>query len=599
MPVLTVIDTTGIQNYIFGSNRLRENIGASEIVARATSEWIYEVIRRKSSKVGWTANLLPEQIRDGNPIWRGAFAELDKSKEIEKDELTAEVIYAGGGNTLVLFDSQQRADEFVRAYSRLLLECAPGLDVVIGHSESFDMATVNEQGQPAIIPALEKAMKEIGALKANRPLSAPLMGLGVTVECASTGGVAVGKPPDENSYLSAEALAKLRWGDRANERLRTELFNDDLKGKWKALVENSKPLFHPFAPEEEGGDFLLNHPLSFNLLGRTQGETSYIAVIHTDGNGMGQRVKNAGNQAKSNQEWITEARKFSKAIYDANLAALQETIALLLTRIEKKENEPLRVMSEHNESFELCKDDEGQPCLPLRPLIFGGEDVALVCDGRLGLALTAYYLKQAERQPLPDGQPLYTRAGVAIVKARYPFARAYALAEDLAKSAKFRIKEAKEKQGIENTSALDWHIASTGLAGDVREIRRREYEVKAGSLTARPLLLRTISAWSDGWRSWEAFEQIITEFLDPEKWRERRNKVKALQTALRGGPEVTKEFIKLYRLDELPSISNGPSAIGLVGWHGKRCGYFDAIEAIDLFFPLESATKAESGQEEQ
>ena len=27
--VLTIVDTAGIQDYIFGSNRLRENIGAS------------------------------------------------------------------------------------------------------------------------------------------------------------------------------------------------------------------------------------------------------------------------------------------------------------------------------------------------------------------------------------------------------------------------------------------------------------------------------------------------------------------------------------------------------------------------------------------
>ena len=39
---LTVIDTPGIQPYIFGSNRLLESIGASELVRCATTSgrWI-------------------------------------------------------------------------------------------------------------------------------------------------------------------------------------------------------------------------------------------------------------------------------------------------------------------------------------------------------------------------------------------------------------------------------------------------------------------------------------------------------------------------------------------------------------------------------
>lgn len=33
---LVIVDTTGIQSYIFGSNRLRENVGASYLVHQAT-----------------------------------------------------------------------------------------------------------------------------------------------------------------------------------------------------------------------------------------------------------------------------------------------------------------------------------------------------------------------------------------------------------------------------------------------------------------------------------------------------------------------------------------------------------------------------------
>jgi len=42
--ILTAIDTTQIQGYIFGSNRLQENIGGSELVEMATRQWVYEAL---------------------------------------------------------------------------------------------------------------------------------------------------------------------------------------------------------------------------------------------------------------------------------------------------------------------------------------------------------------------------------------------------------------------------------------------------------------------------------------------------------------------------------------------------------------------------
>jgi len=43
---LTVIDTTGIQDYIFGSNVLKHNVGASALVHWATNDWVCEELIR-------------------------------------------------------------------------------------------------------------------------------------------------------------------------------------------------------------------------------------------------------------------------------------------------------------------------------------------------------------------------------------------------------------------------------------------------------------------------------------------------------------------------------------------------------------------------
>jgi hypothetical protein len=42
---LVIVDTAQIQPYVFGSNRLRENIGGSHLVAQATGAWALEAVR--------------------------------------------------------------------------------------------------------------------------------------------------------------------------------------------------------------------------------------------------------------------------------------------------------------------------------------------------------------------------------------------------------------------------------------------------------------------------------------------------------------------------------------------------------------------------
>ncbi|MEI2698797.1 MAG: hypothetical protein V9E94_10780 [Microthrixaceae bacterium] len=39
-----LFEVTGIQEYVFGSNQLAQNIGASELVYRATTEWLVQAL---------------------------------------------------------------------------------------------------------------------------------------------------------------------------------------------------------------------------------------------------------------------------------------------------------------------------------------------------------------------------------------------------------------------------------------------------------------------------------------------------------------------------------------------------------------------------
>ncbi len=219
------------------------------------------------------------------------------------------------------------------------------------------------------------------------------------------------------------------------------------------------------------------------------------------------------------------------------------------------------------------------------------DDVTFVCDGRLGLELAAIYLEELEKQPIADSQPIKACAGVCVVKTHYPFARAYQLSEDLCKGAKKYVKD--EDQG--DFSALDWHLAASGLSGSIGEIRDREYQVTAGNLAMRPISLR--KQQDSDWRTWQGFTKVVKHLNENEEWKGRRNKVIALREVLRQGMDATQKFLKNYKIKDeqlplFPEFSGQSLSLAQKGWLNGICGYFDAIEAMEFYISLKEEPDA-------
>ena len=516
-----VLDTSGIQKYVFGSNSLKHIIGASGLVYEVTQVWVCEEL----VKTGLT-NLV---FNKENQEWQ-----IKPEALIENGELTAELVYAGGGNTVILFNTAEKAEEFIRCLSRRVLQEAPGLDVLFA-SQEFDW---DDPAKP-LRKIIQEVVDQVNQRKLNRRFSMPLLGLGVTADCQYTGLPAV--RVEDGDRISAEVWAKLQASARSDERL-------------QKIVPEEYRNYYEFAA-------------NFNEIGDKH-QSSYLAVVHIDGNSMGKRVLRTARQDKNkdNRQYIFSMRDFSDSIEKAAQESLQDTILTLL----------LSIKDEKLGGAVKIKDT-----LPFRPIIFGGDDITFVCDGRLGLTLTAHYLQQITQKPLSDGETISARGGVALVKTHYPFARAYQIAEELAASARTYISESDQNE-IKQTTAMDWHFSSSGPVQGLEQIRKQEYSVPAGSLVMRPVRLG-----EDGdWRTWEQFSRFVQALSDPEgDWVERRNKVKELREVLREGPQKVNLFRTLFRLPPLPSVAGEVDA-SKDGWIGKRCTIFDAIEVMDFFIPL-------------
>jgi hypothetical protein len=306
--IATVIDTTGIQKYIFGSNRLKENVAGSYLVKLATDDWVKECLR----------NIGNVYIPDRNPSQA-------EPRINENPEIIAELIYSGGGNTFLLFrDTEENyARKFTEAWSKKILFEAPGLNVEIAH-QPFDW---NQRLlQDVIENDLIKGKLDIQ--KINPKPSATLLGLGVTVSCISTGLVAVEtrKIDGQTRPISREVVKKLAQVDNANDELRKVLFDDRKPRKRKEQYDI---------------------PLDVDDLGRSENESSYMAVVHIDGNRMGKRFEDYGKAqsnsqnsiADKNRDFIIAMRKLSWGVSEASRKALEAVGCAVIKLVDEEKFE--------------------------------------------------------------------------------------------------------------------------------------------------------------------------------------------------------------------------------------------------------------------
>lgn len=546
--ILTVIDTSGIQSYIFGSNRLREHVGASEIVMQATGQWIWETLINERLHIN---------NKDVNPH------ERDDSKTMESGKLDAEVLYTAGGNAVILFadkaipeSTETIAHRWARRLSERALREAPGLTLFVAHSQPFEWnPTANDL--PRILRTIFE--KDLDQLKRLRIPDGSVLGLGVTASCQSTGLVATTIDTLDQIRISRETASKV--SDRYRLAARTR-FN-------KLLEHYTGSNYLAFDPVDELDD-----------LNPNKGQKSYIAVVHIDGNGMGEKFKNVWGKHQ-NRAGITALRMLSDNIMKAGAQALVETLAQLID----VDSNLIKPYKQH---------------FPIRPLIYGGDDITFVCDGRIGLGLAARYLYEFEQATTKClGEKITAAAGIAIVKTHYPFARAYELSESLCSNAK--------KQSHE-ISTMDWHIATSGLLSSISEIRSREYSRNQGStlaqsttpddLTMRPVFLLP---QTNEWRTWTNVETVLRALIynisqgkandePPLEWAGKRNKIKHLREVLRGSDAEITQFRTIYQMGLLPGY-DGITDLREKGWQGGRCGYFDPIEILDMYVPPASSEK--------
>ncbi|MCU0288506.1 MAG: hypothetical protein MUF15_19190, partial [Acidobacteria bacterium] len=188
--LVVLYDVTGIQDYIFSSVKLKENIGASVAVQNVLDNFLTNVI--KSEYPNCAVN------------WKD-YREL----KIKDQDLDAEVIYIGGGNAMVIFKNEDLYKEVNRKLSIKILEETGGNITVASSFIESDLSDFKQDRQRLVKQLVENKFKIIH--------SSQLKGIAITRECETDGLPAqVCKKYDQKlyEYISFPADQKRNLEDK-------------------------------------------------------------------------------------------------------------------------------------------------------------------------------------------------------------------------------------------------------------------------------------------------------------------------------------------------------------------------------------------------
>lgn len=466
-PVL--LETGGNQRYIFATNRLRENAGASNNIFEAGTSLAIEAVCEVFPDSRYT------ELQNSRTT-REFLRKLDDASGFKDGH---EIVLATSGKALLLTDSEDNARKLVTSATRKALEKFPGLVLTgaIGEAIEIDTASVEEMSK-----RIRLLHEQTNAIRARLVPGEVLFPMRPFLQLCHSSGLPAQvllkehSKGDEHAYSSVVAakrgddLKSRPWFDRISADLKEQQLKFELAMSMEPL-ERNKAL--------EGFEAL-----------------DWLAIVHADGNGFGKYFLEFGEHAKSAgasnaREMLDLYRRFSGALEICGLKAFADAVSKISETSVRIEGKARKIY-------------------PLVPIILGGDDLTVVMDGRQSLKFTEAYLKAFENVTAEKDLGLYgdaanknrdpvemnairlvtgraelgAAAGVAIVKRHFPFHRGYELAEALLSSA----KQTKVKLGGPAVSAMDFHMLFDGGATDLEDIRAK-LRTSDAVLTHKPYIV--------------------------------------------------------------------------------------------------------------
>lgn len=422
-----------VQTFIFEVPRLKAMLGANALIGQVLRYELPKLVHGRGCTLAWPQHLKCDA--SGDPL---------STVQAEEDRDDPAALYAkgilarDGGHFIAVFPDEAAVRAFLSDAETMLAELLPGV-LYEYRIEPF-----------GTLPS------GAGAPVRDGPREIHLLSLPVLQVCEETGK----EPASERlhgkqSWAARSVIHRMKWGG---------LFYEG-EGKTRDLIGVMRGLLYPTA---------MNWAEPADLEQVAGG--GYLALIHADGNRVGQRYNlwkqqgsrlNAGGEPS---ERLLAQEAHGEAFFHSMRVTVRQAIVSALAR-----------------TF-----TEPGGARPYEVLMLGGDDLLLVCRAERALELALNYARALQGPELADGKRLDVAIGIAIAKPSYPVHRLHELAEELAASAKRLYRTLPEE---ERNSVIDWQVVTQSWFAGTEEVRssseRVEYTLRDDRqetllLTGRP-----------------------------------------------------------------------------------------------------------------
>lgn len=450
--VLAMYDIRGKQEFIFRTNKLQEIVGASWLIRDCFEDYLFPA----AEKVAKEQEIFGEKGKGIFSYKRVGKDDADKLRKFTEnsfkqhldDGYIGEVVYDGGGNFILLFQSRSIFQKVTYVFTKSLLESIGTLRVLgscveIEHLKDYkgDRQKLqyehrkNEAQESNIFPWACPPFSQV-----DRKTSMPLIDSSeIPMPNGGNLNTSIIKRISSYGKMTKEAYVKRLKYHVEMEKIAEAFQRGELKAD-----DNKKGLLEFYNKNEKYLDELVEE----------KGVDSQIAVIYIDGNSMGAKVQKITEGKKTYEDCVEALRNFSE---DIQKLYVEDGI-------------------EH-----ALKDINGK----YRIVVSAGDEINFIVKASDAFRCARNYLDALWRHNQEKEDDASACAGIAVFHSHAPYAEAYRIAEECCETGKKRMKET----GLACASFIDFHICQGAIGTSLEDIREEENRVGEDLIISRPWLL--------------------------------------------------------------------------------------------------------------